>query len=137
MRGPVKVLLVSPGVRRTISQDSALLAYTSSDLSRPLRARVDACGYAMQDQAARCNIMPRALFSLGVVPGSGSIRNHTHRNGLLARLRDLLPGRVAIGLTGRGPGGNVLQPGRYRVRLVALPTSEGPPTIRTIAFRIK
>jgi hypothetical protein len=59
------------------------------------------------------------------------------RIGLLARLRDLLPGRVAIGLTGRGPGGNVLQPGRYQVRLVALPTSEGPPTIRTIAFRIK
>jgi minor extracellular serine protease Vpr len=59
------------------------------------------------------------------------------RIGLLARLRDLLPGRVAIGLTGRGPGGNVLQPGRYEVRLLALPTSEGPPTSRTIAFRIK
>jgi hypothetical protein len=59
------------------------------------------------------------------------------RIGLLARLRDLLPGRVAIGLTGRGPGGNVLQPGRYQVRLLALPTSEGPPTSRTIAFSIK
>jgi minor extracellular serine protease Vpr len=59
------------------------------------------------------------------------------RIGLLARLRDLLPGRVAIGLTGRGPGGNVLQPGRYQVRLVAFPTSEGPPTSQTITFRIK
>ncbi|HSB38088.1 MAG TPA: S8 family serine peptidase [Gaiellaceae bacterium] len=59
------------------------------------------------------------------------------RLGLLARLRDLLPGRVAIGLTGRAPTGTVLGPGRYRVRLVALPTSDGPPTSRTIAFRIK
>jgi hypothetical protein len=44
---------------------------------------------------------------------------------------------VAIGLTGRGPGGNVLQPGRYQVRLVAFPTSEGPLTSQTITFRIK
>jgi hypothetical protein len=60
-----------------------------------------------------------------------------HRIGLLARLRDLLPGRVAIGLTGRGPGGNRLAPGRYSVRLLAFPTSEGPATRRSIPFRIK
>ncbi len=60
-----------------------------------------------------------------------------HRIGLLARLRDLLPGRVAIGLTGRGPGGSRLAPGRYQVRLLAFPTSDGPPTRRTIPFRIK
>jgi minor extracellular serine protease Vpr len=60
-----------------------------------------------------------------------------HRIGLLARLRDLLPGRVAIGLTGRGPGGNRLGRGRYQVRLLAFPTSEGPATSRTIPFRIK
>jgi minor extracellular serine protease Vpr len=59
------------------------------------------------------------------------------RMGLLARLRDLLPGRVAIGLTGRDPNGDPLAPGRYRVRLLAFPTSDGPPTSRTIAFRIK
>ena len=60
-----------------------------------------------------------------------------HRIGLLARLRDLLPGRVAIGLTGRGPGGNRLNPGRYKIRLLAFPTSTGPVTSRTIPFRIK
>jgi hypothetical protein len=60
-----------------------------------------------------------------------------HRIGLLARLRDLLPGRVAIGLTGRGPGGNRLGRGRYSVRLLAYPTSKGPVTSRTIPFRIK
>jgi hypothetical protein len=59
------------------------------------------------------------------------------RLGLLARLRDLLPGRIAIGLTGRGPAGGRLRPERYTVRLVAVPTSKAPPTIRTIAFRIR
>jgi subtilisin family serine protease len=59
------------------------------------------------------------------------------RLGLLARLRDLLPSRVAIGLTGRDPNGAPLDPGRYRVRLVATPTSDGPSTSRTIAFTIK
>src|SRR5215210_5960589 len=59
------------------------------------------------------------------------------RLGLLARLRDLLPGRVAFGLTGRDPEGNVLEPGRYRIRLLAVPTSDAPRTSRTIPFRIK
>jgi hypothetical protein len=59
------------------------------------------------------------------------------RLGLITRLRDLLPGRVAIGLTGRGPTGAPLDPGRYALRLVAVPTNDGPRTSRTIAFRIK
>jgi hypothetical protein len=62
---------------------------------------------------------------------------HGHRRiGLLARLRDLLPGRVAIGLTGRGPGGNRLLRGTYRIDLVAVPTN-GPVTRKSIAFKIK
>jgi subtilisin family serine protease len=59
------------------------------------------------------------------------------RLGLLARLRDLLPGRVAFGLTGRGPYGNPLRRGRYRIQLVAVPTSDDPATTSTIEFRIK
>jgi hypothetical protein len=60
-----------------------------------------------------------------------------NRLGLLARNRDLLPGPVAYGLTGRGPDGTPLPAGRYRVQLVARPTADGPSTIRTIEFRIK
>ena len=59
------------------------------------------------------------------------------RLGLLARLRDLLPGRLAFGLTGRDPNGSLLDPGRYEVRLLAAPTGDGPVSERTIAFRIK
>jgi hypothetical protein len=41
------------------------------------------------------------------------------RLGVLARLRDVLPGRYAFGLTGRGPHGNVLPDGTYVLRLRA------------------
>jgi hypothetical protein len=60
-----------------------------------------------------------------------------NRLGLLARLRDLLPGRIAFGLTGRGPDGTVLPRGTYRVQLVATPTGDGPATTRTIEFQIR
>ncbi len=59
------------------------------------------------------------------------------RIGLLARLRDLLPGQVWIVLTGRDPDGNVLPAGLYRIRLVALPTTGSAPTVKLIGFRIK
>ncbi len=59
------------------------------------------------------------------------------RIGLLARLRDLPPGRIAIGLTGRDPEGNLLAPGQYRIRLIAVPTTGGTSTVKRIAFRIK
>ena len=59
------------------------------------------------------------------------------RLGLLARARDLLPGQVVIFLTGRDPDGKILPAGPYRLRLVAVPTSGGPATTRTITFRVK
>jgi len=59
------------------------------------------------------------------------------RLGLVARLRDLLPGRYAFGLTGRGPGGKILQPGRYRLRVFAWPTGGGRLDSRSIAFAIR
>ena len=51
------------------------------------------------------------------------------RLGTLFRLRDLLPGRYAFGLTGRGPFGNTLRPGGYELRLTAEPVegAEGTP----------
>jgi hypothetical protein len=57
--------------------------------------------------------------------------------GLLARLRDLLPGRYAFGLTGRGPRGGTLGRGTYRIKAVAWPTDGGPPSLARVAFRIR
>jgi Subtilase family len=59
------------------------------------------------------------------------------RLGLLARLRDLLPGRVAMGLTGRDPDGTVLRRGKYTIKLLALPTTNGAVTRKTIDFKIE
>jgi Subtilase family len=59
------------------------------------------------------------------------------RIGLLARLRDVLPGRYSFGVTGRDPTGSVLPKGEYQLRLGAFATDDGPPTIRTITFTIK
>src|SRR5438067_513162 len=62
---------------------------------------------------------------------------HGGRIGLLARLRDVLPGRYSFGVTGRDPTGAVLPSGGYQLRLLAYGTDGGPPTVRTIAFTIK
>ena len=58
------------------------------------------------------------------------------RVGLLARLRDVLPGRYAFGLTGRGPRGGALAHGAYTLRVVALPP-DGPAEAEVIGFRIR
>jgi hypothetical protein len=59
------------------------------------------------------------------------------RLGVLAQLRDLLPGRYAFGLTGRDAKGDTLKPGRYRVQLTAHPTGEGPTSRASVAFVIR
>jgi subtilisin family serine protease len=61
------------------------------------------------------------------------------RLGVLARLRDVLPGRYAFGLTGRGPNGKVLPEGAYVLRLRAHPVDgdDGtPPSTAEAVFTI-
>jgi hypothetical protein len=57
--------------------------------------------------------------------------------GLLARLRDVLPGQYAFGLTGRGPDGRRLAPGPYELQLVAWPAAGGSPARRTVRFAVE
>jgi hypothetical protein len=64
------------------------------------------------------------------------------RLGVLARLRDLLPGRYAVGLTGRGPDGRPLKPGAYVVQLRAhsADVGEGHPgrtTVASVRFAVR
>jgi hypothetical protein len=59
------------------------------------------------------------------------------RIGVIARLRNVLPGRYAFGVTGRDPAGQVLEPGRYRLRVVAVPAGGGPPSVALVRFRIQ
>jgi hypothetical protein len=61
------------------------------------------------------------------------------RLGVIARLRDLLPGRYAFGLSGRGPDGKVLAAGLYvlRLRAQAVDAADGaPPSTADTVFRI-
>jgi subtilisin family serine protease len=57
--------------------------------------------------------------------------------GLLARLRDVLPGRIAFGLTGRDPAGRRLAPGAYVVRVVATSVDGSRGTRREVRFVLR
>lgn len=57
--------------------------------------------------------------------------------GVLARLRDVLPGRYTFGLTGRGPDGRVLARGHYAVEVVAVPVDGGNATTRKLPFDLR
>jgi hypothetical protein len=56
--------------------------------------------------------------------------------GRLTRLRDLLPGTYSFGITGRGPSGVRLPPGRYELRIVAWPVLGREPSRARVRFEI-
>jgi subtilisin family serine protease len=59
--------------------------------------------------------------------------------GVMARLRDLLPGAYTFGITGRGPTSARLAAGAYELRFAAWPTLplDARPTRAQVAFRIE
>jgi len=59
--------------------------------------------------------------------------------GVLARLRNLLPGSYSFGITGRGPTAARLPAGGYELRLAAWPTlpKEAAPNRAQVRFTIK
>ncbi|HEV7639900.1 MAG TPA: hypothetical protein VGO39_03400, partial [Gaiellaceae bacterium] len=59
--------------------------------------------------------------------------------GVMARLRNLLPGSYSFGITGRGPTSARLAPGSYELRLVAWPTLplDAKPSRAQVSFRIE
>jgi hypothetical protein len=59
--------------------------------------------------------------------------------GVLARLRDLLPGAYSFGITGRGPNSVRLAPGRYQLRLAAWPVlpQTAKPSRAQVSFQIQ
>jgi subtilisin family serine protease len=76
-------------------------------------------------------IQPVSRLEIALFTGKGKSL------GLLTRQRDLLPGRYRFGLTGRGPTGALLKPGRYSLRLAAWPTVPGSPSRAIVRFTIK
>jgi hypothetical protein len=86
---------------------------------------------AVSRTAGQVEVQPLARLDVELYSSNGSLI------GVLARLRDLLPGRYQIGLTGRDPTGAILPPGDYTIRLVGTPTLPGPASRRTLKFTIK
>lgn len=58
------------------------------------------------------------------------------RVGVLSRLRNVLPGNYAFGVTGRGPRGRPLRRGAYRLRVVAVPP-DGAREFATVGFTLR
>ena len=83
----------------------------------------------VQDRAGRRQVRPLSQLDVDLWRGG-------ERIGLLARLRDVLPGRYAFGITGRGPRGGPLARGLYRLRVVARPP-DGPAEAKSVGFRIR
>src|SRR5205814_4504935 len=83
------------------------------------------------DVGGRPEIRPVALLDMELWRADGT------RVGLLARLRDVLPGHYTFGLTGRDAEGRLLQPGEYAVRIVAHPVDGGTASSRRLRFTLR
>ncbi len=83
----------------------------------------------VRDLAGRRQLRPLARLDV-------ELWRRGERLGLVTRLRDVLPGRYAFGLTGRGPRGGALAKGPYRLRVLAVPP-DGPAEAETVTFRIR
>jgi hypothetical protein len=57
--------------------------------------------------------------------------------GVLARRREVLPGRYTFGLTGRRADGRRLSRGQFVVRVVARPGDGTPRQVEDVSFRIR
>ncbi len=110
---------------------SASLSTTTFRASdrRPALLTVDAGG--IETVAGRLELRPLARLDVELAHADGT------PVGLLARLRDVLPGRYTFGLTGRGPSGERLPPGRYLLIISGFPVDGGSPSRRKLGLALR
>jgi subtilisin family serine protease len=106
----------------------SMRAFSPSDAAPALLSFVAG---SVRRSAGEPTVLPLSRLDLELWSPDGG------RIGLLARLRDVLPGRYSFGVTGRDEAGAVLPEGDYQLKLLAFATEDGPPTIRTVGFTIK
>jgi subtilase family protein len=102
----------------------------STSASRPAPAVLSLRAGRVDPHADGDAIEPVRLLELVLEDGKGKPL------GVLARLRDLLPGRYAFGVTPRDADGFALDPGTYVLQLVAWPTTRGDPSRVSLPFRV-
>jgi len=117
-----------PGRRPPLVSDVRLSAkrFEASDRSP---AVLSIRAGSVRDRSGRTQLQPLAQLDVELWRGR-------ERVGLLARLRDVLPGNYSFGVTGRGPRGGELGRGRYRLRIVAVPP-DGDREFATVGFQIR
>lgn len=106
---------VTPRAFRPSDTSPAVLTFTAG--------RVDG-------SAARPSLLPLARVEVKLLRRGRVL-------GRLIRLRDVLPGRYALGITGRGPKGARLGPGDYEVRIIARPVTGDTQETITVPFTIE
>lgn len=79
----------------------------------------------------RPNVEPVSRLEVALWTSKGK------RLGLIARFRDLLPGKYAFAITGRAPTGEILGPGTYRLIVRAYPTTPGPASRKVLHLKIE
>jgi hypothetical protein len=110
---------------------SARLSEKSFDRSDTKPALLSIDAGRVLEVTGRPEIRPLSRLDVVLKRGDGSTV------GLLARLRDVLPGRYTFGVTGRGPDGQLLPPGSYELRVVAFPVGQGLPSRRRLPFTLR
>ena len=141
LEGVVRAV-VGPGARLRIPWSAAV----------PVTRRAVVTGVALSRQAFRpSDTRPAVLaFVAGRIDGSAErpqilpltelelqLYRGRRRVGTLVRLRDVLPGRYAFGITGRGPRGGRLRGGAYALQVVGTPVGGGPCDQCRVPFRLR
>jgi hypothetical protein len=80
--------------------------------------------------AERPQLLPLRELAIVLLRGEKEV-------GRLALLRDVLPGRYAFGITGRGPRGGRLPPGDYALRITAVPVGGAAADEKIVRFTIE
>ncbi len=141
LAGVLRVKIARGGVLRVpwaISvpvTDQPLLAGVR--LSSPSFAPSDAAPAVLTLIAGRVDGRPDRPQLLPLKTLQIDLYRDRRRRGRLARLRDVLPGRYAFGITGRGPRGALLPPGAYALRVVATPVGGGERDVAEVEFGIR
>jgi minor extracellular serine protease Vpr len=78
----------------------------------------------------RPQLLPVAELSIDLLRGDREL-------GRLASIRDVLPGRYAFGITGRGPHGKRLPPGKYTLRITAIPVGGAATDEQSVPFTLE
>jgi hypothetical protein len=141
LEGAVRAL-VGPGTRLRIPWTAAVPVTRRPVVSRVVLSKrtfqaSDRQPAVLRIVAGRVDGSPQRPQLLPLSRLEIELHRGKRRVGTLVRLRDVLPGRYAFGITGRGPRGARLRRGAYVLRVLGVPVGGGPATSVRVPFRLR